>query len=333
MSNKLSHDNGVRRAAIIMASLGTELASEVCSRMSEDAVRAIANELAHIEATSGKERREILEEFASGCTDIQPVGGLKIAQELLSNTLGNESSRDLLLAHDDGLDRLRYLAEMDAPVIARRLEGELAQTAAVIISQLAASKAAAVLQEMPDERRQDVLTRAATMRSLAPGALQAVAHGLGEMFAPSSVGKQSSTDASLSFMIDLLCNLDQSSEETLLEQLEDVDPDLAQQIRENLFTFDDVLNLSDRALQTVLRAVDDRVLAMALKGLDAEPLERIRGNLSERATEALDEELEAMGPVRVSDVEEARATIATQTRELAEAGDITIDYGDVEYIE
>ena len=333
MANTLSQDNGVRRAAIIIASLGTELAAEVCVRMSEDAVRAIANELARIEAMSSKERREVLKDFAEGCSDMQPVGGLEIAKELLSRTLGNDSSSNLLLAHDDGLDRLRYLAEMDASVIGRRLEGEMAQTAAVILTQLSPTKAAGVLQEMPEERRREVLSRAATVRSLAPGALKALARGLGEMFAPSSVGDQPSTDDSLSFMIDVLTNLDQSTEETLLEELESVDAELAQQIRENLFTFEDVLNLPDRALQTVLRSVDDRVLAMALKGLEDDAGQRIRDNLSERASEALDEELEAMGPVRVSDVDGARSDIATQTRELAEAGDITIDYGDVEYIE
>lgn len=333
MGERLSENSGLRRAAIIMASLGPELVAKVCSQMNEEAVRAIANELAHLDAIKSRERREILKDFADNCDDLERIDGLSMARDILSNTLGTEASHDLLLAHDDGLDPLRYLSEMDPSVIARRLAGELPQTTAVIVSQLAPQKAASVLQEMPEERRHEVLSRMATMRPLAPGTLQALARGLGKMFAPATLEKQSSSQDSLAFLVDVLCNLDRSTEETLLDELEKVDADLVRRIHENLFTFTDVLNLPERGLQTLLRAVDDRQLATALKGLDDSQIQTIKMNLSERAREALEEEIEALGPVRVSEVEEARAAIATHTRQLAESGEITIDYGDVEYIE
>jgi len=323
----------LRKAAVIVASLGTELATEVCNKLDETTVRSIANELAHLDAVNSAERHEILKEFQATCHEIEPVAGLNMAQQLLINTLGKERSGDLLFIQNDGLDHLRQIAEMDPPVIARRLEIELPQTTAVIINQLTATKAAAVLQNMPEEARIDIISRIATMRSLAPGTLQAVAAGLGETFAPSTETKQSTQDSSVPFMVEILSNLDRQTEEKLLSQLHECDSKLAEQIKESLFTFEDMLNLPDRALQTVLRAAESQTLAMALKGLDEKSTTRITDNLSERAREAIKEEMEALGPVRVSDVDKARSQLATEARNLEESGEISIDHGDVEYIE
>ena len=118
-----------------------------------------------------------------------------------------------------------------------------------------------------------------------------------------------------------------------MEDLFERDEELALQLKENLFTFEDLLKLPDRALQTVLRAVDVRTLAMAMKGLDSTSRARVTDNLSERATQSLEEEIEALGPVRVADVETARGELANKARELEEAGDIALDYGSSSYIE
>lgn len=329
----ISNRRNIRKAAVIIASLGTDLAAQVCTRLNESLVRAIADEVAHLDSISTSEYRQILEEFSASALHSERLGGLKMAQELLDSTLGSGHSQDLLLRQGDGLDRLRQLADMDPQVIARRLDAEMPQTAAVLISQLSAAKAAAVLQHTPEERRAEIMARAATIYSLAPGTLQALADGLEEMFVPTNGHKQAGGDTSFSFLMDIIINLDRTTQEAMLEDLEQRAPDLAARIEQGLFTFDDLLRLPDRALQTVLRSVDTKILALALKGLEDEDRARVTENLSERANQALAEEMEVLGPVRVTEVEEARAKLAATARELEEQGEISIDYGEVSYIE
>lgn len=318
---------------MIIASLGSELASQVCSRLSEPLVRAIADEVAHLDSIPSGEYRRILEEFSASALHSERLGGLSMAQELLNNTLGSGHSNDLLLRQGDGLDRLRQMADMEPQAIARRLDAEMAQTAAVLISQLSAAKAAAVLQHTPEQRRAEILARAATIGPLAPGTLQALAAGLEETFMPQNGHGQGGGDNPFGFLMDIIINLDRMTQEALLDELRERAPELAGRIEQEMFTFEDLLRLPDRTLQTVLRSVDTGLLALALKGLDDESKGRVTANLSERANQALAEELEVLGPVRVKDVEEARAKLAATARAMEEEGEITIDYGEVSYIE
>jgi len=329
----MSSRTNIRKAAVIIASLGIELASQVCSRLDETIVRAIAEEVAHLDAINADEYSEVLREFSASCLQTERLGGIDMAQEILSNTLGGARGSDLLLRQGDGLERLRQMADMEPHMIARRLEAELPQTAAVLLTQLSAAKAASVLQNVPEQRRGEILARAAALQALAPGTLQALAAGLEETFVPQNANKHNTADNTLAFLLDTVTNMDRQTQQSLLEDLRERLPDLAAQIEENLFTFEDLLKLPDRTLQTVFRAAETQTLALALKGLDEESKARVTDNLSERATQALEEDLEALGPVRVSDVENARAQLAAQARALEEAGDITIDYEDVTYIE
>ncbi len=328
--NKLPN---IRKAAVIIASLGTELASQVCSHLDEALVRAIADEVARLDAINAEEYSAVLREFSASCLQTEQIGGIDMAQEILNNTLGTSHGSDLLMRDGDGLERLRQMADMEPHLIARRLEVELPQTAAVLLSQLAAAKAAAVVQNMPEKRRGEILARTATLQPLAPGALQALATGLEEMFVPENSQSHNNPDNTFSFLLDIMTNSDRQTQQSLLDDLRERAPELAARIEQSLFTFEDLLKLPDRTLQTVLRAVETQTLALALKGLDEQSKARVTENLSERATQALEEDLEALGPVRVSDVENARAQLAAQARALEEAGDITIDYEDVTYIE
>ncbi len=323
----------LQKAAVIVASLGTELATAVCKRLKEGTVRTLAEEVARLDAISAEEYKAILQGFSASCLQTERLGGLDMAQQILSEALGSDNDLDLTLHQGDGLDQLREMVGMNAAVIARRLEAELPQTAAVLISQLSPAKAAEVLQDIPEERRADIVGRAATLHALAPGALQALAEGLDEAFAPQTDNKHSDPNDTFSFMLDLLTNLDRPTQQSLLEDLGKHDPDLAARIEQNLFTFENVLGLPDRALQTVLRAAETRDLAMAVKGLEDQSKAHIAENLSERGREGLEEEIEALGPVRVADVENARAGLAALARELDEKGEITIDYDDVAYVE
>lgn len=323
----------LRKAAVVLAALGTEAATMVCSKLDELAVRTLAEEVARLDAIDTAEYRVILEQFYASCLKTERLGGLNMAQEILTNTLGDNSSNELMIHQGDGLDRLRQMADMDAHMIARRLSCEHPQTAAVLISQLSATKAAAVLQSLPDDRRGEILSRSASLQTLAPGTLQALAAGLDEMFIPQDGKPLQTPDNTLSFLLEMVSNLDRPTQQAVMEDLFERDEELALQLKENLFTFEDLLKLPDRALQTVLRAVDVRVLAMAMKGLDSTSRARVTDNLSERATQSLEEEIEALGPVRVADVETARGELANKARELEEAGDIALDYGSSSYIE
>ncbi len=325
--------SSIRKAAVVIASLGTELATRVCAHLDENLVRAVAEEVARLETINGDEYTAILRDFSADCGKTEHLGGIGMAQEILSGTLGTVHSNDLLMRQSDRLDPLRQMAEMDPQIIARRLEAELTQTAAVLISQLSAAKAAAVLQSMPPERRADILARAANLQPLAPGTLQAIAGGLEETFVPAARTQSGVPDNSFAFLMDMVSTMDRQTQQLVLADLREAEPGLAAQIEGSLFTFEDIPKLPDRALQTVLRAAEPAALALALKGLDEETRQRITANLSERARQALDEELHALGPVRVSEVENARAELAALARTLEEQGEITIDYGDEAYIE
>jgi flagellar motor switch protein FliG len=322
----------LRKVAIIIASLGTELAAAVCARLDESTVRAIADEVAHLDAVHTEEYSAVLNEFSVACLKTERLGGVDMASELLSKTLGDGSGNEFFFADGDGLDRLRQMADMEPHMIARRLYTELPQTAAVLISQLSPNKAALVLANMPEERRGEILTRAAHLEALAPGTLQALASGLDEMFIPQNK-KEATPDNTFQFLLDMITNLDRQTQQALIVDLHQRDEDLAAQIEAKLFTFEDLLRLPDRTLQVILRSVDTRLLATAIKGLPDAERGRIAQNLSERANLVLEEEIEALGPVRVADVENARGELAYYARELEDKGEIIIDYGEVSYIE
>jgi len=202
---------------------------------------------------------------------------------------------------------------------------------AVVLSQLSPQKAAQVLAQWPAEQRSDLALRVAKLGHLAPGALEAIGEVLGRQ--AYRVDDEGSADQGLEFVVRLLEGMDRGASKQALAELRERDAELAEQVEDRLFTFENVLQLTDAYLQVLLRGLDNAVIAQALKGADQAVRERIFANLSERGREMLEQEIELLGPVLVRDVEAAQREFVSLALELEQAGEITLSSEDAEYIE
>ena len=319
--------NGLRKAAIIVAMLDTDTAVKVCGELDPETVRLIAAEVARLSTLTRNEREAVLREFLESFENTYIVEGKEKARELLKSVLGREVSEEFLdeASKTSGLDRLHTL---DAATIYRYLQAELPQTIAVILSMLPPDKTAGVLETVDENLRGELVVRMANLGPLAPGALQALGEGVSELMHSVIASDGHTEGMSPQLLADVISNLPMQVGKSLLQALSENAPEIAAAVQELIFTFEDVLKLDDRSLQVVLRALDQKVLALALKNLDDSAKERILSNLSSRAREMLEQEIELLGPVPVSEVDEAQKKIAATARELAEKGEITLTRGE-----
>lgn len=209
--------------------------------------------------------------------------------------------------------------------MASLLLDEHPQVAAVAIAHLRPDQGAAVLKQMPGEVAADIAQRIARARHVSPELLRRIEHSLERrllLVAPSSAGGRSA--AGVKVVADLIARVDRETEKDVLGRLESLDPQLAEEVMGLLFTFEDLATLDEASLQRVLREVDQKVLAVALKGAPQEIREKVFANVSTRVAEVVKEQMEVMGPVRLREVEEARRTIVAAVRALEESGEIVI---------
>ena len=330
---RLSSTGALERAAIIVASLGSETAALVGQHLGERQVRAIAEVLARMSPVSIERRAEVLREFAQACAHSAPIGGPDYASEFMTAALGHQGGAgETATGSSPGVQRLYALNELKARTLWRLLERETAQTVAVIVTHLTAPKAADLLLEMPEELRAEVAYRAAHLAPLSPGALDALASAF-DGAAPAGSGDRRSGDSLLDFLGDVVMELDAASCRSVLEGLKTRDESLYQAIDDRMFTFEDTLKLADRDLQVVLRSIEVKLVATALKGSPEGLRGRALDNLSQRAREVLLQEMELMGPIPLTDVSEAQREIAAAARALAQSGEIATDRAGVVYVE
>jgi len=314
---------GLRKAAIIVAMLDTDTAVKVCSELDAETVRLLAAEIARLSTLSQQEREAVLGEFLQSFESQYVIEGRDKARELLKSVLGREVEEELLddASRTSGIDQLHNL---DPTTLYRYLQAELPQTLAVILSLLPADKTAGVLEVVDEELRADLIVRMATLGPLAPGALQALNEGIAELTRSFIASDSHAERVSPQLLADIISNLPTQVGKSALAALEEKLPDIAAAVNDLIFTFEDVLKLDDRSLQIVLRALDERTLALAMKNLPDDAKERILSNLSSRARQMLEQEIELLGQVRVSEVEAAQKKVAATARELAEKGEISL---------
>ncbi len=322
---------GLRKAAILLTCLDTDLAVEICSQLDAETVRVLATEIARLSAITQEERDEVIREFVASMERFEMVDGQAKARELLKNVLGRDDDI-FALEEAEGLQQLDRLRDLDPPVLWRYLQDELPQTITVLLAYLQPQKAAAVLALMPEELRTQIIVRMGRTGTLAPGAMEALAEGVRELTHTVLSREVTAETTTPQFIADIISNMDVQSQKAALEALRQHSPGFAQMVEELVFTFEDVLRLDDRSLQIVLRNLDSRTIALALKNVPDDAKERILSNMSSRAREAILQEMELMGQVRVRDVEAAQREFAQVARELAEKGEITLTAGEEEYI-
>lgn len=321
---------GPQRAAVVLLQLGQDRASKVLAQMSETEVEEISAEIVRMDSVPAKMADDVIQDFHAqvlGGSTIVGHGGLAAAQKLLEASFGAERAQGLLdrLASMLQGQPFDFLQSADSRQVMSLLTGEHPQTIALVLAHLRPERAAGIIASLEPKLRTDVAHRIATMEQTSPEVVAIVADNIERK--ASSVLSQSEALAvgGVQPLVDILNRADPGTEKQILDTLADKDKGLSDEVRALMFTFEDIILLDDRAVQLVLRSVDTNGLAIALKGAASKVAEKIMKNLSERARENLVDEMDASGPVRMSQVQEARGAIVTTIRSLEDSGQIVIN--------
>ena len=322
--------NGKKKVAILLMALGPEMASKILKQFSEQEIESITMEIANLNRVEKEVRDEVLEEFKllNQAQHYMLEGGVDYAKEVLEKALGNQKASDMIkrLKEQVKVKPFTFARNTDPKQLVNLISREHPQTISLILSYLDSQQSATILSELPSEMQADIARRIALMERTSPEILKEVEGVLKEKL--STVFQQDFTQAGgVESIVDILNRVDRGTEKLILEELEKEDAELADEIRQRMFIFEDIVTLDDASIQRVIREVESKDLAKALKGASEEVKERIFRNVSRRASEMLQEELDFMGPVRLREVEEAQQSIVGIIRRLDEAGEIIISRG------
>jgi len=321
---------GREKAAMLLVSLGPEVASKVYKNLDESTIEMLTMEIAGLRKIQSSQREEVLREAQELllAKEYMTQGGVDYAKKLLEASLGPERAQEILRRITASLQvrPFDFIRQTDPQQILAFVQNEHPQTIALIISYMEPKQAAQVMGGLPPNLQVEVAKRIASMERVTPEVLREVERVLERKI--STVLSQDFTIAGgLDALVAIINNADRATERNIMEKLEEEDPELAEEVKKRLFVFEDILGLDDRSLQRVLRDVDMKDVALALKGASEALREKFFKNLSKRAVEMLKEDMEYMGPVRVRDVEEAQQKIVNVIRALEEAGEIVIARG------
>ena len=319
--------SGAERAAILLMSLGEDAAASVLKHMGPKEVQRIGTTMATLTNVSKAQMTSVLEEFIQTVEEQTAlgIGSDDYIRKMLINALGADKAgglidRILLGRNSKGLEALKW---MDPRAVAEIIRNEHPQIKAIVLSYLDPDHAGEVLSFIPERDQADVLMRIATLDGIQPTALQELDEILERQFAGASNVKSSSVGGVKS-AANILNFVGPSREPAIMDQIRGVDEELAQKIQDLMFVFDNLIDVDDRGIQAILREVSTEILVVALKGADDALKEKIFKNMSKRAAEMLRDDLEAKGPVRLSEVEAAQKEILTVARRMADAGDIVL---------
>ncbi len=333
--------SGARRAALLLVALGQDRAARVVQALRNDEVEQVMAEIANLGPVDEPLVNQVLKDFISQAhrQARAPQGGVDVARDLLSQALGSQAKAEAMMARIGGAPvgaHFRALTALDSSVAASVLGREHPQTIALVLSKLPPERALALLRELPEAIQGDVSYRIATLKAPSPEAVRAVEAGLERRIVSAAAGQRLRVDSDpLKPLLEILtrADADTDTERTILNRIDEVDPQLGSDIRQRLFTIEDLVKLEDKALQLLLRQVDQKDLALGLKGTSEHVRERISSNLSERAQENLKEEMDLLGPQRLQDVEKARKEIVRAVRQLEQEGTIVVSRNTDDYIE
>lgn len=322
--------DGLEKSAILLISLGPEKSSKIFKHLKEDEIEQLTLEIANTGSISPQLKEEVLKEFYEVCLAQQYIaeGGIAYAKELLEKALGEEKAKDVIgkLTASLQVRPFEFIRKTDPSQLLNFIQDEHPQTIALILSYLPAGQSAQVVSALPPEKQADVAKRIATMDRTSPDVIKEVENVLERKLA-SLVNQDYTIIGGVDAIVEILNAVDRGTERHILETLEIEDPELADEIRRKMFVFEDILSLDDRAIQRVLRDVDNNDLAVALKNANEEVQNVIFNNLSKRLAAMIKEDMEFMGPVRLKDVEEAQQKIVNIVRKLEDSSEIVISRG------
>ncbi|MFP4647709.1 MAG: flagellar motor switch protein FliG [Halorhodospira sp.] len=331
----MSSMKGTDRAAVLMLTLGEDAAAEIMRYLGPREVQKLGLGMTQIGNVSREQVDEVLDEFIHTAAEQTSlgIGSTDFIRSTLVKALGEEKAgsiidRIVMGGTTRGLDQLKWL---DPRTIAEMIRLEHPQIIAIVLSYLEPDQAGQVLAEMPDRVRHDIVMRVATLEGIQPRALQELDEIMEKQFSGQQRLK-SSTIGGLQSAANILNNMDTQNESSILNNVKELDEELAERIQELMFVFEDLKQMDDRSMQQLLREIDTGTLTLALKGASEDLQAKFMNNLSRRAGEMLQEDLEAMGPARLSDVEAAQKEVLTVAKRMADEGTINLVSGSDQYV-
>ena len=322
--------DGVEKAATLLITLGPEKSAKIFKHLKEEEIEQLTLEIANTSSVSPQTKEKVLSEFYEICLAQQYIaeGGIGYAKELLEKALGEEKAKDVIgkLTASLQVRPFEFIRKTDPSQLLNFIQDEHPQTIALILAYLPASQASLVVSSLPPEKQADVARRIAQMDRTSPDVIKQVEKVL-ERKLSSLVNQDYTIVGGVDAIVSILNSVDRGTEKHIMETLEVEEPELADEIRKKMFVFEDILSLDDRAIQRVLRDVDNSDLALALKGATEEVQNVILNNLSKRLAVMIKEDMEYMGPVRMKDVEEAQQKIVNIIRKLEDSAEIVIARG------
>jgi flagellar motor switch protein FliG len=327
MSSRVSTLSGIRKAAILMTIMGEEAASAVLKHLPDKDIQVVTKELTEVQEVSPEIANEILEEYGKLALthDFLAQGGIDFATRALAKAFGDETAQALLKQAVQQLstDQLDSLQQADPQQLAKFLEGEHPQTIALILAHLNGRQASALLMRLTDSTRVQSIKRLAQLRQFSPEMAEKVSLILNRRL--QSLGEQSrKTYAGFKNVAEVMNRLDGELAKTILEAIEQDDAKLAIHIRNLMFTFEDLLGVSDVHVREWVSGMNKKTLALALKGASNDLKDHIFRAMSSRAVEMLKEDMEALGPVRAKDVAQAQQEAVTLIRKLEAEGKVSL---------
>lgn len=322
--------SGRQKAAILLISLGPDVSASIYKHLSEEDIEKLTLEISNVRQVAAEQKEEVLEEFRqlALAQDYIAQGGIAYAKEVLEKALGPDKAMNIINRLTSALmvRPFDFARKADPMQLLNFIQNEHPQTIALILSYLEPAQAGQILSALPQEMQADVARRIALMDSTSPEIISEVEQIL-ERRLSATVMQDYTQAGGIEAVVEVLNQVDRSTERTILEALEIQDPELAEEIKKRMFVFEDIVTLDNRAIQRVIREVDNNDLMLALKVASDEVKEIVFRNMSTRMAETFKEEMEYMGPIRLRDVEEAQSRIVAIIRRLEEAGEIVIARG------
>ncbi|RDW19483.1 flagellar motor switch protein FliG [Oceanobacillus arenosus] len=322
--------SGKQKAAILLISLGPDVSAQVYKHLTDEEIEKLSLEISSVKKVDSNLKEEVIEQFhqVAVAQDYIAQGGIGYAKTVLEKAFGKTEASNIINRLTSSLQvrPFDFARKADPQQVLNFIQGEHPQTIALILSYLDSEQAGQILSSLPQEMQADIAKRIATMDSTSPEIISQVEQVL-ERNLSSSITEDFTQTGGIAAVVEVLNGVDRSTERNILDALEVQDPDLAEEIKKRMFVFEDIVILDNRAIQRVIREVENDDLRLALKVASDEVKQIVFTNMSQRMAETFKEEMEFMGPVRLRDVEEAQTRIVGTIRRLEDIGEIVIARG------
>lgn len=321
---------GKQKAAVLLISMGPDVSAEVYKHLSEEEIEKLSLEISSVQKVDTEQKENVVEQFHQIAIAQEHIaqGGVTYAKTVLEKAFGKQEATSIINRLTSSLQvrPFDFARKANPNQVLNFIQGEHPQTIALVLSYLDPEQAGQILSELDEAIQSDVASRIATMDSTSPDIIHEVEMVL-EKNISSSITEDFTQTGGIQAVVEVLNEVDRSTERTILDALETEKPALAEDIKKRMFIFDDIVILDNRAIQRVIREVESDDLKLSLKIANDEVRNLIFNNMSQRMSETIQEEMEFMGPVRLKDVEEAQTRVVGVIRRLDETGEIVIARG------